>query len=400
MNYRIINADVRAALRELPEQSVHTCVTSPPYWGLRSYGTDAQVWGGDSVCAHEWGDSVIGRSMTGGTNGIAPEYNENRKFVASSQYCHLCGAWRGELGSEPDANLYVEHIVEVFREVKRVLRDDGQLFLNISDTRSKSREWLGIPHRVVFALQDSGWRFEDEIVWWKRNPMPSSQENRTTRAHEFMFVLNKSRASFWDNEAVREKSVKGAAGSRFDKGKTASRDGGDRTQQGERDNDSGRNLRSVWSIATFPTRYCHYATFPPALVIPCIKAGTSEKGVCPACGAPWARIVEKGERVASCERGNYDWKSAAPNDGFVKDGAYQGKPGMAYENATTGWKATCACDAGDPVPATCLDCFSGTATTGAVALELGRSYIGVELNPADAEHSRKRLAGVMPLFSS
>src|SRR3990172_583118 len=131
----ILQGDAREALRGLPERSVHACITSPPYWGLRDYGLEPVVWGGDG-CPHEWGEEIIGRSQSGSLDGStldgAPPGKERRPEW-SSAFCRRCGAWKGSLGLEPTPELFVEHIVEVMREVRRVLRDDGTCWINLGD---------------------------------------------------------------------------------------------------------------------------------------------------------------------------------------------------------------------------------------------------------------------------
>jgi hypothetical protein len=202
----------------LADNSVQCVVTSPPYWNLRDYQTADQI------------------------------------------------------GLETTAEEFIEKLVLVFREVRRVLREDGQLFLNISDTRTDNREWAGIPHRLVFALQADGWRYEDEVVWNKPNPMPGSQVNRFTRSHEFVFMLNKSRDAFFDADAVREEaSTKenrpygivrdrewGYDSKQRKMGRYPKQDElGKRTYTGFNDRwdenpVNGRNKRTVWDIATQP----------------------------------------------------------------------------------------------------------------------------------------------------
>lgn len=191
----------------LADESISCVVTSPPYYALRDYGT-AEWQGGDVGCDHVERKARNDEARWG-AGGFGGEPLNEHADIDNMQYrhtCAKCGAVRidQQLGLEATPADYLQRMVEVFREVKRVLRDDGQLFLNISDTRSKDRQWHGIPHRLVFALQADGWRYEDEIVWKKPNPLPGSQTNRFTRSHEFVFMLNKSKRAFFDMDAVRE----------------------------------------------------------------------------------------------------------------------------------------------------------------------------------------------------
>jgi len=277
-NFCLITGDCLEELRKLPDQSVHTCITSPPYWALRDYGID------------------------------------------------------GQIGLEATMAEYVQNLVSVFREVRRVLRIDGTLWLNAGDSfvsrprsansnqglvgrrgerdmpgsiyvekkgrpkriksiGSKEKNLLGIPWRIAFALQEDGWCLRTDIVWAKTNPFPESVRDRPTRSHEFIFLFSKSSKYYYDSEAIKEPCVNG---------------------------EGMKNRRSVWTIPTHPYKDAHFATFPPSLVEPCILAG-------------------------------------CPTGGVV------------------------------------LDCFSGAATTGLVANQWGRKYVGIELSAAYNEMAERRL---------
>lgn len=258
MSVTIHVGDCRDVLREMDAGSVHCVVTSPPYFGLRSYNLPPLVWGGREDCVHSWGDEItsscyapqqddLGRKDYG--RGNQPSKKEVSGKRLRGQFCQHCDAWHGCLGLEPTPALYIQHLVSVFREVRRILRDDGQLFLNISDTRTKDRQWHGIPHRLVFALQDDGWRFEDEIIWEKKNCMPGSQTNRFTRSHELVFMLNKSKDAFFDLDAVREAHSRKwwteTVGPEYMTAADGRNDGGKRKGDG---NPAGRTKRSVWTV--------------------------------------------------------------------------------------------------------------------------------------------------------
>jgi hypothetical protein len=158
----------------------------------------------------------------------------------------------------------------------------------------------------------------------------------------------------------------------------------------------GRNKRTVWTVATQPYAAAHFATFPEALIEPCILAGTSERGQCPACGAPWRRVVER-ETVPL----QNTYNGAIMHDGIVPNGKRWGGSGVPsrIDTTTTGWQPTCTCDAGDPIPQTVLDPFAGSGTTGVVALRHGRSFVGVEINPTYCELARNRIRNDAPLFN-
>ena len=308
--FELLQGDCKQVLATLPAGSVQCCITSPPYWGLRDYQTD------------------------------------------------------GQLGLEPTPEEYVANIVAVFRAVRRVLRDDGTLWLNLGDSYAsdmkssggptpkqtsnagsfyeprklqhglKPKDLVGIPWRVAFALQADGWYLRQDIIWHKPNPMPESVTDRCTKAHEYIFLLTKQPKYYYDNEAVKEAgNYEPATRDKSAEGYTADYAFGDRFSSGARQYGVAgkRNKRSVWTVTTKPYKGAHFATFPLDLIEPCVLAGS--------------------------------------------------KPGD-----------------------TLLDPFNGAGTTGVVAMRHGRRYIGIELNPDYLEMSRKRIQLVrdsitMPMFT-
>ena len=369
MKHTILNGDVIDCLRSLPDCSVQCVVTSPPYWGLRDYGVE------------------------------------------------------GQIGLEPTPGEYVEKMIEVFREVKRVLRDDGVLWLNLGDSYAsagacgrrnvvgngsmengkrdsrpnrvsgdiKEKDMVGIPWRVAFALQADGWYLRSDIIWSKPNPMPESVTDRPTKSHEYVFLLSKSARYFYDADAVREgcgvwkgtdflpTSDKDLAGNE----KTSATNGSlnNRTDAVR----MGRNRRTVWEIATQPTPEAHFATFPEALVEPCIKAGTSERGACPECGAPWRRVTERGENTG--KNGRYDASETTLRNDAAK---HSGRIGETPVH-TVGWQPSCTCGREETMPCVVLDPFGGSGTVAKVARDLGRSSILIEINPEYVQIAKKRL---------
>jgi DNA modification methylase len=309
--------DNRQRLAELPDRSVHCCVTSPPYFGLRDYGHD------------------------------------------------------GQIGLEPTPDEFVGALMDVFREVRRVLRDDGTVWLNLGDSYGtgagrkdtdeaslarraglfgtgtgagtgprefipmrnpyKPKDLLGIPWMVAFALRADGWYLRSDIIWAKPNPMPESVTDRPTKGHEYLFLLSKQATYFYDADAIRERHVKPAPVDGPESGTYA--DGSGRMDSGKHvgggllTRQSARNKRSVWTVATQPYAGAHFATFPPKLIEPCILAGCPEGG-------------------------------------------------------------------------TVLDPFAGAGTTGLVSLRRGRSFVGIELNPAYAEMARERIRDDAPLLNT
>jgi len=391
----VLVGDVLDGLRSLPDGCVHCCVTSPPYWGLRDYGVE------------------------------------------------------GQIGLEATPDAFVARMVEVFGEVRRVLREDGTLWLNLGDsyagsargghpgekstlegytgsqdearrarmTQSRRRDDAMIPRsdvavdglkpkdlcmmpwRVALALQADGWWIRSVIVWAKKSPMPESCRDRPTSSWEPIFLLTKSERYFYDAEAVKEAAEYGFCPG----GMRAS----GRYLNGNIDNDgqvaanttvtpgSGgtRNLRNVWHLGPEPYADAHFATFPTEIPRRAIKAGTSEKGCCPKCGAGWVRMVERPKPPTSMYT-----NSRKPDD--IKPCGGGGGMGQKLQDwydanpaRTTGWSPSCECSggAGEPVPCLVLDPFLGSGTTVAVARELGRHGVGCELNPEYAQLARERI---------
>jgi DNA modification methylase len=420
--------DALTVLRQLPAERVHCVVTSPPYWGLRDYGT--ATWdGGAEDCDH--------RQQLGGEGASSAKQNTSAgtQTIAYRDACGKCGARRtdAQLGLESTPEEYVARMVEVFREVRRVLRDDGTCWVNMGDSYAtgggrvgeapgggkqgeawrlrgimttpnrlplpglKSKDLVGIPWRLAFALQADGWYLRSDIIWAKPNPMPESVTDRPTKSHEYLFLLSKRATYYYDAEAVREPAQYGRRpmpSASWDRCAVVPSRVPGRTGGPGDDPEAGRNLRTVWTIATHSFPDAHFATFPPALVVPCVKAGTSERGVCPACGAPWERVVYRGfvgqsnpygpgQRIQG-NRTSLNGRNMAARD--------------TARDVLTRWRPTCACGRPDTIPATVLDPFAGALTTCHVAKELGRRSIGIDLNPAYLDMGARRLAQeVLPL---
>lgn len=427
MSVRILIGDVRERLRELPDESVHCVVTSPPYWGLRDYGT--ATWeGGDAGCDHDQRRRERDPNSKSATNAGA-----SRDGLAGKECCRKCGARRvdSQLGLEPTPEEHVRVMVEVFREVRRVMRRDATLWCNYGDvyfngggekhdgghdyvdggtkklmaakgmtiprtgpiSGLKPKDLVGMPWRLAFALQADGWWLRSDIIWAKPNPMPESVTDRPTKSHEHLFLLAKAERYYYDADAVREADV-GALRPRTFVGNGKRPD--ERKAEGSGGcaggNPAGRNLRDVWTIPTAPFPGAHFATFPQALVEPCIKAGTSEHGCCSKCGAPWVREREDDTGGAK----GHAWLDHA-ND--AERGGFKTASSKGYRRGSTvGWSPGCDCAAA-VVPCTVLDPFAGAGTVGLVADKLGRDSILIELNPLYAEMARKRIYEDCPLFA-
>lgn len=365
MKSTILVGNVLDRLAELPDGSVRTCVTSPPYWGLRDYGT-AEWEGGDTNCDH------LGKPMATRANinkncgtGNDVKNSEYREFYRET--CGKCGATRKDqqLGLEETPEAYVENMVKVFREVWRVLADDGTLWLNLGDSYAsqggsqidgtkqtkgsqvgawngearkppvglKPKDLVGIPWRVAFALQADGWYLRQDIIWAKPNVMPESVRDRCTKSHEYVFLLSKKPKYYYDHEAIKE-PVSEVSLNRAKYGLKTKResakagpDGIDVEQMGDRFvSATGRNKRDVWFIATARFKGAHFAVMPEALVEPCVLAGSQE---------------------------------------------------------------------GDTV----LDPFTGSGTVAVVANRYNRNFVGTELNVEYAEIARQRITNANPMFN-
>ena len=271
----ILVGDALSSLQGLTEASVKTCVTSPPYWGLRDYGNDDQ------------------------------------------------------LGLESTPQEFVENLCKIFDEVRRVLTDDGTVWVNLGDTYA-DKSLAGVPWRFAFAMQDRGWYLRQDIIWAKPNPMPESVTDRCTKSHEYVFLLTKNPRYYFDHEAIKEPAIhandrRNGKGRHTYTGKRAENDG--LVQQSFVTVNDTRNKRSVWTVTTKGYKEAHFAVYPTELIEPCIKAGSAE---------------------------------------------------------------------GDTV----LDPFSGSGTTGEVALKLGRNYVGCELNPDYAKLSERRITEALGMFAN
>lgn len=364
----LLHTDAR--MIPLLDASVQCVVTSPPYWGLRDYKLEPLVWGEDERCEHDWGEELINAGSSqrqGTTSNRRGCRNTGEQMLQRDRsngcWCQSCGAWRGSLGLEPTPDLYVQHLVEIFREVRRVLRDDGTVWLVMGDCYQsgnrgaygreragvsknfghaeqkadflsapnhlpqeglKDKDLVGVPWMIAFALRADGWYLRSEIVWVKGysfhpttagSCMPESVRDRPTRGHEIIFLLTKSAHYLYDAAAVKEVGIwpKGTRAAKGSGTREGNRRGGLRKKdvrevEGERRQtgsfqdrwDDGyatysgqRNLRSVWLINPQPYRGAHFATFPPKLVEPCVRAGSRPQDVVldPFCGSGTVGVV-------------------------------------------------------------------------------------------------------------
>jgi DNA modification methylase len=450
--------DVIESLRQLPDGCVHTICTSPPYYGLRDYGAT------------------------------------------------------GQLGMEDTPEEFVTRLVGIFRELRRVLRDDGTCWLNLGDTYSrgdrgnvptqrgelaneqdearydftspaakmgshgtiKPKDLIGIPWRVAFALQADGWYLRQDLIWAKPNCMPESVRDRCTKSHEYVFLLTKQNRYFYDHDAIKEPHKHNRWGKTITvdasvldaqyEGKAGSssllREGADNFHP-----EGGKNKRSVWWVSPKPYPDAHFAVWPPELVEPMVRAGSSERGCCPGCGAPWERVTEGWRPTCGCNKEGLEMVAGAlefiesptgeragddptlttgragmnrprgDNEGVRQITRYEqrqysnqlvhspyqqemitevGRTTFAHyvridlagarpipeaklqEWIGRGWLEQVVVPSVtplDPVRCTVLDPFSGSGTTGMVALREDRNYIGIDINPDYLPLAQKRVTG-------
>ena len=392
MSWRIEHADALTLLRELPDGWAQTCVTSPPYWGLRDYGLPPATWGGEPRCRHAWGEAQRGRradllpaTRTRSHGRLGTDTRQGRAGLQGGRFCQRCDAWQGCLGLEPTPELYLEHLLTVLSEVHRVLREDGTLWLNLGDSYTsggrtsraadrkipsramgerpatpaalKAKDLIGIPWRVAFALQEQGWWLRSDVVWVQPNPMPENVRDRPTRAHEYLFLLTKQPRYFYDAHAIREPDTGRCSGNGYARrGRLTYRDRrGERGQHEQWRGGRGRQRRSWWTVTArgYPGAQ---AVFPEKLAEPCILAGSAPKA-CGICGSPWQR------QSPSSTSTEGEWR-----------------PSCGHSNGI----GRCLV----------LDPFCGSGTTGAVAHRLGRDFLGIELGRQTASLARRRLQAI------
>ena len=354
---QVLQGDCIDILKELESGSVNCVVTSPPYYGLRDYGTGEWV-GGDPDCPHRRTSKYSDKTITGHAQ---KELAGNVGDAIYKTICPLCGAVRidKQIGLEETPEEYIERLVSVFRECKRVLTDDGTLWVNIGDSYNqntqsgtkkqgnakfnrnrpsreltklpkrsmadccKPKDLIGIPWMLAFALRSDGWYLRQDIIWHKPNPMPESVTDRCTKSHEYIFLLSKKPHYYFDHEAMQEASnpiYKDRYKYALNSGKQQEsfRPDGAVNTMGLKKYNEKRNKRDVWSVAVKGVKEAHFATFPEELIEPCILAGC-------------------------------------------------------------------------PVHGTVLDPFCGSGTTGIVSVRNERDFIGIELNPEYAEMSIRRI---------
>ena len=436
---KIYQGNALDVLKTWPDESISCVMTSPPYWGLRDYGEDTSViWGGDSQCEHEWGNKIEPRGSKSGKPG--PNATVGARFAEDevrrgegSNFCLKCGAWKGQLGLEPDFNDYIRHLCDIFDEIKRVLRKDGTCWVNLGDTygthcsggkehphnfqdASTAREQgIGtlkkpkgiekslclVPFRFAIEMVNRGWILRNTLVWHKPNCLPSSVKDRFTVDFEYLFFFTKNKKYWFETqyEPLQEITIK-------DK-----RVGCDVSRRGIKDypngiqnpsdvrarifnnlNPLGRNKRTVWSICPQPFPDAHFAVFPEELCETPIKAGCPEF-ICKKCGTPREKIYERQAstmniRVRDVKEGRIKFEDRKASDDEVENYGEETPQGEVKFKGYT----DCGCDHSDGWDSgIVLDPFIGSGTVGLVALKQNKKFVGIELKPAYIEMAMKRL---------
>ena len=333
---KVYQGDCIDVLDKLPPESVNTCITSPPYYGLRDYGT-ASWAGGDKSCDHELPDEA-------GQTTKPTEGQETYLLRFTGCTCWKCGAMRNDkqIGLEPNLGAYIYNLVKVFSKIRKVLRDDGSLWLNIGDAYSSNKALLGVPWKVAFALQDDGWLLRSSCVWSKPNPMPESCRDRPTKSHEMVFLFTKQPNYYYDFLGNAEKGEYGP-----------------------------KNCRDVWFIPTESCKEAHFATFPRKLVETCLLSVAPAMGRCSHCGRPLQRII-KSERIATRPGKN---NKTDPTEMSNRDSGRH-----VTKITSIGWKFGCGCNTTKAEPCIVLDPFIGSGTVAGVAKHFKSKCVGIELN--------------------
>ncbi len=449
---RIHRIDVRTGLAKLPDKSVDCVMTSPPYWAKRDYQLSPSIWGGNPKCKHDWVIATRRSKQTQDPTPLASKQRSNgrsrqsaeQQGVRTGEYCAKCNAWKGCFGLEPSVNLYIAHLVEIFTDIKRVLKSTGTVWVNLGDTyagswgnystgrqSTNSRESQSkvhqlsrpgamdesirspsslhqsvrkkslclIPMRFALAMADQGWLVRNIIVWHKPNHMPESIKDRFSASWEYLIMLVKSPRYYFNLDAVRiphktaSQSVLNSPRVN-DRPNPYIRTGRLPPRSGESNafHPCGKNPGDCWSITTKPCPGAHFAVFPDTLCERPIRASCPAL-VCNRCGKPKREVAKRKPnplafnirvRDVKNKRLKHTDRVASENEIYRYDGPYEssGKPLVL--------SGGCRCKAGFQ-PGLVLDPFAGSGTTALVASRFGRRYLGFELNNDYVKLARKRL---------
>ena len=456
---KLYNLDCREGMAKMDAESVDCCISSPPYWSLRDYGIEGSIWGGDAGCEHDFEEKNVAfnkrndkqeiektlirakeKGYDVGGWGASKRGAEalDRSAIPNSSFCVKCNAWKGSLGLEPNFELFITHLCDVYDEVKRVLKKTGTCWVNLGDTYSssstksnwdtfadyrtdggagkrdiggnipKKRDMGGIPSKCLmmlpqrFAIEmiNRGWILRNVIIWHKPNCMPSSARDRFTVDFEQVYLFVKAKKYWFDQDAVRVPQTGNAhpKGKKLNPPKEAFKEGipGWSKSTPNVIVPGGKNRRTVWTIPTHANPEAHFATFPPKLVIPMIKAGCP-RAVCSVCGTARERIVERekdynfirsdtgkprNKKLVDCNTKNDSLKDKSKGGFYFKEYYH-------IKNKTLGW-SDCGCNEGWD-KGLVLDPFSGSGTTLYQANLLKRDFIGFEMSKEYCKIADKKL---------
>lgn len=436
----IIKGNALTILKTFPDNYIDLIVTSPPYYGLRDYSTAPILWGGDPECNHIFITHT--RKQTGGTAKatVGNQIDDRIHFTYESHLCSLCGGWIGELGQEPTFQLYIEHLKEIFIECRRVLKKEGSLWVNMGDSyggsgngtndvtnnkndkqlylkhnkaniksniKGYNKSLLSIPHRLAISLVDSGFILRNTIIWHKKNCLPESVKDRFTKSYEFFFFFTKSNKYYFKQqfEPYKASSIKRVRGKNFHNQTGGEKDYRNTIDKHHSrsirttlenfaksvDSSEGKNKRDVWTTTLKGYKEAHFATFPEVLIQTPIDA-CCPKEICNKCGKAREYIYGSAVKFPEGETNSIYPKDSAA---YKYNKKRQGYRELGYESPPIVSKGLTDCGCGEGFHSgIVLDPFMGSGTVAKVALEQGKSYVGIELNPEYIKLAEKRIEKV------
>lgn len=367
---KIHNLNCLDGLKQIPDESVDCVVTSPPYWGLRNYKTEPQIFGGDGKCDHVWVEckGAGNHKFRPGKNGTVGNCNNSEMWGGDVfvNTCSKCGAYKGEVGLEPNKDNFISNLCDIFDEVRRVLKNSGTCWVNLGDTYSSAHGVSNlpakclalIPQRFAIEMTGRGWILRNSIVWHKPNAMPSSVRDRFSRDYENIFFFTKKKKYFFEQqlEDVANKEAIIRSGGKVKK----------------------RNKRETWSISTVGNPNGHFAMYPEELVETPILAGCPAL-VCSACGKPQVKDKKKVGEFQR-KRSRKTAEGSPSNSLNIMQNIYEDE----------GYRPTCDCGV-DFKKGLVLDPFMGAGTTAIISKKLDRDYIGFELNEEYVKIAENRI---------